>query len=235
MRFSNKSTTLAAALFGVLSVPAAVNAQAQPTSVPPKPPRPMNGLPVAPPADDPAEPFIVPVDGEVSLERHVAATKPTVFVFTKPSSSLERRFVQDVCRVAGRRVGVGVLNLVTGSEAGALKYEIKETPTALIYDRRGRFVSRSSDPELIRASVSKALGVMRIDWPADDDPRAQQSAKALGRPVTGGIMRTMTFQPEWMEAINVLSRKAHFSPGYLDVRTKEMIAAYVSALNDCHF
>jgi len=104
-----------------------------------------------------------------------------------------------------------------------------------VFDRRGRFVARSSDPEAIRTSLLKAVGVMRIDWPEGSDPRVEQSTKLLGRPVMGGILRTMTFQPEWLAYINDLSRKSHFSPGYLDVRTKEMIASYVSALNHCKF
>ena len=223
---------IAAALLGALAVPAPP-ARAQVGNVP-KPERPAGGVPVEPPADNPAVPFTVPNTAAMTLDRHVAATKPTIFIFTKSSSSLEREFVQVLCRDAGRRVGVGVVNLATGMEPAAKKYSITETPTALVYDRRGRFVSRSSNPEEIRTAVGKALGVMRIDWPGQDDPRFEASAKLLGRPVMGGILRTMTFQPEWLDYINGLSRKAHFSPGFLDVRTKEMIAAYVSALNECH-
>ncbi|MGV3719323.1 MAG: hypothetical protein ACO1SX_00315 [Actinomycetota bacterium] len=231
-----KPITLTAALLGVLATgPAWAQTDAAPGAAPPKPARPMGGVPVEPAADLPAEPFTVPAAAGSVLDRHLASSRPTIFIFTKPSSSLERQFVQEVCRGAGRRAGVGVVNLVTGSEPAAKKYEITETPTALVYDRRGRFVSRSSDPDQIRASILKAVAVPRIDWPALDDPRALESAKILGRPVTGGIMRTMTFQPEWLGYINGLARKAHFSPGYLDVRTKEMIAAYVSALNDCRF
>jgi len=230
----NPTTLSTAILLGALAAPLPIHAQTA-TGVPAKPPRPMGGIPVEPPADLPAEPFTVPTTAGTLLDRHLVASRPTIFVFTKSSSSLERRFVQDLCRDAGRRAGVGVLSLVTGSEPAAKKYEITDTPTALVYDRRGRFVSRSSDPEQIRASIQKAVSVMRIDWPAMDDPRAVEAAKTLGRPVAGGIMRTMTFQPEWLGYINGLARKAHFSPGYLDVRTKEMIAAYVSALNDCKF
>jgi hypothetical protein len=38
-----------------------------------------------------------------------------------------------------------------------------------------------------------------------------------------------------MDLINKLSRQAHFSDGYLDRRTKEMIATYVSAINKCKY
>lgn len=233
-----KPMVLTAALLGVL---AAVPARAQTPPAPTAPPPPPGGrgvpgaIPVAPPADHPALPYSVPTGASTVLSKHLADARPTIFVFTRPSSTVERRFLQEICKDAGRKAGVGVLSLVTGSEPLAKKYEITETPTALIYDRRGRLVTRSSDPEQIRTALQKALGVMRIDWPEATDPRHEDAVKRLGRPVTGGILRTMTFQPEWLAYINDLSRKAHFSPGYLDVRTKEMIAAYVSALNDCRF
>jgi hypothetical protein len=228
-------TLAAAAVLGALAVP--ISARAQDTPAPERPrrnPGVPGAVPVAPLADLPAEPFTVSPATTV-LTKHLVDSRPTIFVFTKPSSTLERRFVQQVCRDAGRKAGVGVVNLTTGSEPAAVKFEVKETPTALVFDRRGRFVARSTDPDQIRASIQQAVGVMRIDWPAPDDPRYEAANQKLGRPVTGGILRTMAFQPEWLAYINDLSRKAHFSPGFLDVRTKEMIAAYVSALNDCRF
>lgn len=192
-------------------------------------------VPVAPPADDPAVPFVVPTGAASVLVKQLSPNRPTIFVFTKAGSTLERQFLADICKAASRKAGVGLISLKTGSEPIAKKYEVKETPTAMVFDRRGRFVARSSDPEAIRTSLLKAVGVMRIDWPEGSDPRVEQSTKLLGRPVMGGILRTMTFQPEWLAYINDLSRKAHFSPGYLDVRTKEMVASYVSALNHCKF
>ena len=226
-----------AALGGLalLALPPAARAQAISAPEPPRrKPAVPGATPVAPAAELPAEPFAVPASSE-NLARHTVASRPTIFIFTRPSSSLERGFVRQLCGDAGRKAGVGVVSLTTGSEPAARKYEVKDTPTAIVFDRRGRFVSRSSDPEQIRRSLQQALGVMRIDWPEADDPRYEAANQQVGRPVTGGIMRTMAFQPEWLGYINGLARKAHFSPGYLDVRTKEMIAAYVSGLNDCRF
>jgi hypothetical protein len=220
-------------LVGVLAAPPA-HAQGQggaPGRTGPVP----GAVPVAPPADDPAVPFNVSTGAGSVLTKQLSPTRPTIFVFTKASSTLERQFLQQVCKDASRKAGVGLVSLRTGNESIAKRYEVTETPTAMVFDRRGRFVARSSDPEQIRGSLLKAVGVMRIDWPETTDPRYEQSTKLLGRPVTGGILRTMTFQPEWLAHINDLSRKSHFSPGYLDVRMKEMIASYVSALNHCKF
>lgn len=192
-------------------------------------------VPVEPPADLPAVPFPVDTGAGSVLIRQLSPSRPTVFVFTRAGDAAGRELLELVCKEAGRRAGVGLVSLKTGDEPIARRYEIQATPTAMVFDRRGRFVGRSSEPGEVRRALQKAVGVMRIDWPSDSDPRYAEAARLMGRPVTGGIMRTMTFQPEWMMAINVLARHAHFSPGFLDVRTKEMIASYVSGLNDCKF
>jgi hypothetical protein len=243
-----KPTTLAAvALFSAMATGStaaiAQGATAPPTpapgaSAPARTRQPVPGaVPVTPPAPVLAAPVSLPTGSGTVLTKHLVPSRPTVFIFAKLSSSLERRFLQQVCADAGRKAGVGVLNLTTGSEPVARKYEIDGTPTALIFDRRGRLVARSADPEQIRASIQRAVGIMRIDWPEAGDPRVEAADKAAGRALTGSIsiLRTMAFQPEWLAHINDLSRKAHFAPGYLDVRIKEMIAAYVSALNDCRY
>ena len=48
------------------------------------------------------------------------------------------------------------------------------------------------------------------------------------------IMRTMSLRPDFMLAINEASR-LHFRDGALTRAQHEMIAAYVSALNRCHY
>ena len=42
-------------------------------------------------------------------------------------------------------------------------------------------------------------------------------------------------RPEYLAAMNEAARKAHFADGFLDRRTKEMIATHVSALNHCKY
>jgi hypothetical protein len=113
----------AAALLGAAAAPPAALAQAaQAPGAAPRRAQPAPGaVPVAPPADLPAEPFEVPAGAATVLTKHLVASRPTVFVFTKPSSSLERKFLQQVCRDAGRKAGVGVLNLTTGAEPAARK------------------------------------------------------------------------------------------------------------------
>lgn len=182
---------------------------------------------------------------ETALTKHLAAEQPTVVVFFKPTSTLETAFVEDLRRAyADRPVGFQVIHLATGQEPVARQYEVRETPTALVYDRRGRLVARSSDAMLIRAAVEKAAGVPRIDWVEAGDPRLEKLARLLGgdeaaRPIPAealpGILRTMSLQPEYLALVEALARRAHFSDGFLPRRTKEMIATYVSALNKCRY
>lgn len=172
---------------------------------------------------------------QVALTRYLVPEKPTLFVFYKPSSTMERAFVDALKKDAGTHAGVQLVPLKSGAEEVAKQYEVTETPTALVYDRRGRLVSRSSDADAIRAAARKAAGVTRIDWAADDDPRMEQIEKLMGRRPGGGILRTMSLQPEWLEAINRAANLAHFKEHALTRRQHEMIASYVSALNKCKY
>lgn len=54
-----------------------------------------------------------------------------------------------------------------------------------------------------------------------------------GRTSIPGILKCMSLRPELFTGIDDLSAKLHFSEGHLTRRLKEMIATYVSALNQC--
>jgi hypothetical protein len=194
----------------------------------------LSGAP-PPPQPHPRPPAVISTGKEVALKERLAPEQPTVVVFLRPASSVERSFLSDLQQSAGDRVAFAVVQLKSGEEPVARQYEIKETPTALVYDRRGRLVKRSSDAGEISAAVHHAAQVMRIDWAEAGDARLEEATRVLGRDPGRGILRTMSFQPEYLCYINELSRKAHFSDGYLDRRTKEMIATYVSALNKCKY
>ncbi|HUY86630.1 MAG TPA: carboxymuconolactone decarboxylase family protein, partial [Acidimicrobiales bacterium] len=49
------------------------------------------------------------------------------------------------------------------------------------------------------------------------------------------VMRTMSLRPDVMVQVARLADTLHFSDGFLDRRTKEKIATYVSALNSCGY
>jgi hypothetical protein len=171
----------------------------------------------------------------LDLRTKLEPEKPTLFVFYKPDSSLERDFVEKLKASTGEWMGLRLIALKTRQEPLASQYSIAETPTALIYDRRGRLTGRSSHADEIQELLKKARGVMRLDWAEEGDAKFLESVRLLGRPPGNGILRTMTLQPEYLKYINDLSMKAHFSDGYLPRRIKEMIATYVSQLNKCKY
>jgi len=80
----------------------------------------------------------------------------------------------------------------------------------------------------------------RIKWIEDADASgAVASAFAQIRTTSesGGvadILRTMSFRPDFMLAINEASRM-HFTDGALTRAQHELIASYVAALNRCHY
>lgn len=189
----------------------------------------------AQPAGAPAASKVLPSAKPLQLSKHLTAEQPTVFVFLRPSSSLEREFARGLREAAGPKVGFREVHLTTGAEAAARQYEIVSTPTALVYDRRGRLVGRSADAGEISGMVSRAAQVMRIDWAEPGDPRLAETEKILGRAGSAGIMRTMSLRPEWLRQIHTLHRMQHQPNTALDRRTKELIATHVSALNRCKF
>jgi hypothetical protein len=189
----------------------------------------------APPVEPPRPAPPLSAAKELTLTRLLTPEKPTLFLFLKTDSTMERSFGETLSKELGARAGIRLIHLKTGVEPAAKQYKVKETPTGLVYDRRGRFVGRSSDAAEIRATVQKAAGVPRIDWAADDDPRMAEVEKLLGRRPPGGILRTMSLKPEYLAAINDAARKAHFADGFLTRREHELIASYVSALNKCKY
>jgi hypothetical protein len=196
----------------------------------------IGGAPAAKaPAPETSAATFLSADREFALTGRLSPERPTLFLFYRPDSAMEIEAANALEKSLSSFVGLRWIPLKTGDEPLAKQVDIMRTPTAILYDRRGKLVVRTSDPNELRPAINKALQVMRIDWAADDDPRMEEIAQILGRRVQGGIMRTMSFKPEWLAAIQGTARKAHFSPGKLDVRTHEMIASYVSGLNKCRF
>ena len=172
---------------------------------------------------------------EVALKNHLTPEAPTVFVFYRPGSGMEKDFLKSLRESAQGRVGFRLIELKSGDEPAARQYQVTETPTALVYDRRGRMLTRSSESAAIQAAVTKAAQIMRIDWAADDSPEFAAAEKAMGHPLRAGILKTMSLKPDYLYHIDAVANVAHFKDGFLPRRTKEMIATYVSALNKCKY
>ena len=71
-----------------------------------------------------------------------------------------------------------------------------------------------------------------------ETPQAEEIKKRMGVPDVRrlpGILRALSFRPEAMVGMESMAELMHFKDGELKVRTKEQIATYVSALNQCKF
>jgi alkylhydroperoxidase/carboxymuconolactone decarboxylase family protein YurZ len=213
---------------------AAVAATAARAQTPPPP-----AAAAAPSAQQPSIPTIS-TGAAVDLARHLQPEAPTVFLFFNGTSSADKelaRTLTERAQSAGGRVALRLVRLMNLDAAAARQHGITETPTVLVLDRFGKTVARTSAMAEIDAAVLQALRMARIKWVDEKDPSAPEVFKNLGggRAPVPGILKTMSLQPEWMDAIDRLSRRAVFSDTHLPRRTKEMIATYVSALNRCKY
>lgn len=172
----------------------------------------------------------------IVLEKALVPEKPTILLFWRKGSSMERDFARSIYETSKATSGFRSIALTTGNEAAAKQFSITQTPTAMVYDRRGRLLGRSDNPQAIVTLLEKALRVMRIDWAEEGTPLFAEAEKVMkGRGLKPGIMRTMSLKPRVMELIQTLHQEHHVKDGALDRRTKEMIATYVSALNRCKY
>ncbi|MFO0912664.1 MAG: peroxidase-related enzyme [Pirellulales bacterium] len=56
-----------------------------------------------------------------------------------------------------------------------------------------------------------------------------------GRQAVPDILRCFSQRPDFLRDVNAISDRIHFSDGHLDYQTKERIATYASALNQCRY
>jgi hypothetical protein len=163
----------------------------------------------------------------------------SVVLFVQNTSAMEQQFLADLEKLLPptEKVVLKVVRLKDVMAPAAQQYTIQATPTALVYDRFGQEIARTSLPDEIRAAVRKGQLMGRIKWIDEDDPKAPEvygaSPEALKRGLPG-IVKTMALRPQAYKMFNIMS-ELHFSDGFLARREHEMIAAYVSSLNKCKF
>lgn len=81
-----------------------------------------------------------------------------------------------------------------------------------------------------------------IQWVEEQDATGEIAAvyeewmqKNPGRPRIPGILKCLSLRPDLFRDIDAMSMRVHFAEGHLSRRIKEMIATYVSALNQCPY
>src|SRR5712691_7959123 len=111
----------------------------------------------------------------------------TVVLFLQDTSVMEQQFLTELEKQLpnSEKVVLEVVRLKDTTAPAAQQYTITATPTALVYDRFGHELARTSQPEEIRAAVRKGQLMGRIQWIDEDDPRAPEvygaPAEALKR------------------------------------------------------
>lgn len=60
-------------------------------------------------------------------------------------------------------------------------------------------------------------------------------ARNPGRSSIPEILKCFSLRPDFFRDMDAVSQRIHFQDGHLNRRTKEMIATYVSALNQCPY
>src|SRR5579862_4474535 len=191
------------------------------------------------PAIAQTKPQVVSHGDKFDVSDVLADESTTVVLFMQQTSVMERQFLDDLQKqmVLGPKLALDIVSLSDVSAPAAQQYKVTATPTAVVYDRFGNELARTSDPAQITAAVRKGRLMGRIKWIDEDNPDA---AKIYGAPPEAlkrgiaGILKTMSLRPEVVEMMNIIS-KVHFSDGFLKRREHEMIAAYVSGLNKCKF
>lgn len=92
-------------------------------------------------------------------------------------------------------------------------------------------------PSQPAAATCRKRRVRRLRWIEETDRQARRVYRRLGqgKETVPDIFKTMSLRPELMEKMVDVSDTGHFADGYLDRRTKEQIATFVSGLNRSHY
>lgn len=176
---------------------------------------------------------------KLDMKKVLRAEGTTVVLFIQDTSAMELQFLADLEKqiTGDPKLTFGVVRLKDVSAPAAQQFSVTATPAAIIFDRFGKEIARTSQPDEIRAAIRKGQLMGRIKWIDEDDPKAPEvygaPAQALKRGLPG-IIKTMSLRPEAVQMMNIISR-IHFTDGFLKRREHEMVAAYVSALNRCKF
>ncbi len=182
-----------------------------------------------------AEPQVVSRGEAFDVKRSLVPECPTVFLFRKSGEPVGEEILKRLIEKgeADGKTAVRVVETEGVDAPAARAAGVAQLPEAQVYDRRGTLVGKGGSWEAVEPHLAKALKTPRIKWIDTDDPEA---AKVYGNPaMVADIGKTMSLRPELLKGIMRVANQAHFSDGFLDVKTKEIIASYVSALNECRY
>ncbi|MGC4047146.1 MAG: peroxidase-related enzyme [Armatimonas sp.] len=162
--------------------------------------------------------------------------KATLFVVGKADDTQVKELLAGLAKFLKDNPNA-VVKMLTPAEAA--KAKLTEVPIAIVVDRRGREQGRGITPDAVLPALKKAVQIGRIDWAMEGEPSGDAVKKLMPTlpsvDVLPGIMRAMSLNPEAMMGMIQMAQRMHFRDGVLPVRVHELIATYVSSLNQCQF
>ena len=147
---------------------------------------------------------VVSKGARFDIKKSLIEEGTTVLLFVQDTSSMEQQFLKDLEGQLpfDKKVALNVVRLKDVTAPAASQYSVIATPIAVIYDRFGRELGRTSIPEEIKAAVRKGQLMARIKWVDEDDPTAVKvygATSASLKKGLPGIVKTMALRPDAFE------------------------------------
>lgn len=135
-------------------------------------------------------------------------------------------------------LGASVSLRMTSARAVATSAPAASTPAAgASIPRVTKAPAAPAAPSSQEAASCRLRGGPRLPWVEEGSPAATRVYRSMGKGQSAvpEIYKAMSLRPDLMERVADLTDRAHFQNGFLDRRTKELIATYVSSLNSCGY
>src|SRR5688572_15347856 len=115
---------------------------------------------------------VVSTGKQFSLAEHLRKEGTTVFLFINETSAMEQQFLADLEKRLPRNgsLALRIIRLKSLEAPAAKQHEVSATPTAIVLDRFGRPLAKTSSADEIAAAAGKGLRTGRIRWIDEEDP-----------------------------------------------------------------
>jgi uncharacterized peroxidase-related enzyme len=137
---------------------------------------------------------------------------------------------------AGAMVATGARPVATAAPAPTFKELAVAADLAEASHGSAEPVASASQPSQ-GTPICRVRSGPRLAWVEETSPDARRVYRSMGkgRAPVPDIYKAMSLRPDLMQRVADLTDRAHFRDGFLDRRTKELIATYVSSLNGCGY
>src|SRR5947207_12592944 len=109
---------------------------------------------------------VVSTGQAIALKKALISEGTTVLLFLQDSSSMEQEYLKQLETAVPdeKKSGIRVVQLKRLDAPAAEQFGVVKTPTAIVFDRFGKVLNRTTDVEQIHAAVHKGSLMGRIKW-----------------------------------------------------------------------